>query len=54
MLVVIILYYFGSLIFSLFPQAERSSFEAHICGFLAGLGAAYLNWLVPYFMHTGT
>jgi membrane associated rhomboid family serine protease len=36
------LYYFGGLIFSLFPQQERVSWEGHLAGFLSGILASYL------------
>jgi membrane associated rhomboid family serine protease len=35
-------YYFGSLFLSIFPQEERVSWEGHVFGFLAGLGALWL------------
>ena len=38
---VIALYYFGSILFSLFPTKQGTSWEGHLCGFLGGL-AAYL------------
>ncbi len=38
-------YYFGSLLFNLFPLEARSSFEAHIFGFVGGIAA---NYTVPY------
>lgn len=37
----ICLYYFGGLIFNLFPREEKVSWEGHICGFIAGIIAAY-------------
>lgn len=40
-------YYFGGLIFHLFPQEVRTSWEAHLFGFLAGIAAAFAYpWLV--------
>ena len=36
------LYYFGGLVFSLFPQEERVSWEGHLAGFLSGWLASYL------------
>lgn len=36
------LYYFGGLIFNLFPMEVKSSWEAHIFGFVAGLIAAFV------------
>jgi membrane associated rhomboid family serine protease len=50
-LAVICAYYFGSLVLSLFPQSEKTSWEGHIFGFMAGLAAAYmppLSLLMPY------
>ncbi len=48
-------YYFGSLLFNLFPLKARSSFEAHIFGFIGGLSAyfiaPYLNSLLPSSLH---
>jgi membrane associated rhomboid family serine protease len=38
---VICLYYFGGFLLHLFPTEVKSSWEAHLCGFLAGLTAAY-------------
>ncbi|MDR3491680.1 MAG: rhomboid family intramembrane serine protease [Gammaproteobacteria bacterium] len=37
------LYYFGGLLFNLFPQAVRTSWEAHVFGFCGGIAAAYLT-----------
>lgn len=45
-LAIVCLYYFGGLIFNLFPMEIRSSFEAHIFGFIAGIAAAYFTPLV--------
>lgn len=39
---VICIYYFGGFIFHLFPTEVKSSFEAHIFGFLAGIAAFYI------------
>lgn len=39
------IYYFGSLLLNLFPLEARSSFEAHIFGFIGGLAAYYTT---PY------
>jgi len=36
------LYYLGGLVFSLFPQEERTSWEGHIAGFLSGVLASYV------------
>lgn len=38
----IALYYFGGILLSLFPTEERTSWEGHLCGFLAGLVSMYL------------
>lgn len=45
MLAVVCVYYFGGLVFSLFPTEEKVSWEGHIFGFLAGLVAVYWPWL---------
>lgn len=42
-LAIICVWYFGGLMFHLFPQEVKSSFEAHICGFLSGVLAAYVT-----------
>lgn len=41
-LAIICAYYFGGLLFSLFPTQEKVSWEGHIFGFLAGLAAVYI------------
>lgn len=41
---VIMLYYLGSLFLNLFPSDEKTSFEGHICGAVAGILAA-LGWI---------
>lgn len=46
---IVCLYYFGSLLFSLFPSAERTSWEGHVFGFLAGIAAVYLCPLGMFF-----
>lgn len=38
---VVCIYYFGGLIFQLIPSDVRTSWEAHVYGFAAGLAAAY-------------
>ena len=43
LLAILCLYYFGSLVFSLFPTEEKVSWEGHLFGVLAGLGASYLQ-----------
>lgn len=35
------LYYFGGILFSLFPTEESTSWEGHLCGFLSGLFAMF-------------
>ena len=35
-------YYFGSLIFNLFPTDVKTSWEGHLFGFLAGIATVYL------------
>jgi membrane associated rhomboid family serine protease len=40
-LAIVCLYYFGGMIFNLFPTRMKSSWEAHLFGFLAGLTAFY-------------
>ena len=46
----IALYYFGSILFSLFPTQKGTSWEGHLCGFIGGLAAFlicqyYGDWL---------
>ncbi|HRE31195.1 MAG TPA: rhomboid family intramembrane serine protease, partial [Candidatus Berkiella sp.] len=38
----IAMYYFGGILFSLFPTEESVSWEGHLCGFVSGLIAMYL------------
>ena len=38
----ICLYYFGGLVLALFPGKKHISWEGHVCGFIAGIGIAYL------------
>lgn len=49
------LYYFSGFIFNLFPLEIKSSWEAHLFGFLGGIGAAfaspYLNLLYSLIGH---
>lgn len=40
-LAAICVYYFGGLVFSLFPREERVSWEGHLFGFAAGLFVSY-------------
>jgi len=42
-LALLCLYYLGGLVFSLFPQEERVSWEGHLAGFLSGILTSY--WL---------
>lgn len=47
---VVALYYFGGILFSLFPSEERVSWEGHLTGFLAGIGSRlgmghFIFWL---------
>ena len=46
-LALVCIYYFGGLLFNLFPLEAKSSFEAHIFGFFAGLAA---NFTTPYLL----
>ena len=39
---VIMLYYLAGMIFNLFPQSEKTSWEGHLFGFIAGIAAAFL------------
>jgi len=39
---VICLYYFGGLFINLFPREKRVSWEGHVFGFIAGVGASFL------------
>ena len=38
---IVCVYYFGGFLFQLFPTDIKTSFEAHVFGFLAGIGAFY-------------
>jgi membrane associated rhomboid family serine protease len=38
---IVCIYYFGGFLFHLFPTQVKSSWEAHLCGFLSGLATAY-------------
>lgn len=44
---IVALYYFGGLVLSLFPGKKHISWEGHVFGFAAGIGAAYLS---PFLM----
>jgi membrane associated rhomboid family serine protease len=41
-LAIVCCYYFGGLLFNLFPTEEKTSWEGHVFGFLAGLVSVYL------------
>ncbi len=41
LLAIISLYYFGSILLSIFPNEEKSSWEGHLFGLLAGIITAY-------------
>ncbi len=41
LLALLCLYYFSGIALSLFPSEERTSWEGHVCGFIAGLAASY-------------
>lgn len=45
-LAIVMLYYLGSLLLSLFPTDADVSWEAHLAGFLAGLAAGYYQIVV--------
>jgi membrane associated rhomboid family serine protease len=49
-LALLCLYYFGSLIYSLFPQEERTSWEGHLAGFLSGVFASYFLAHYPHLL----
>ncbi len=38
---VIVVYYFGAIFFGIFPSQDRSSWESHLAGFIAGLGLIF-------------
>lgn len=41
-LAIVILYYFGGIILSLFPTDAKTSWEAHLFGFLAGIASFFI------------
>ena len=43
-LLLIIMYYFGSMLFGILPTSEKTSWEAHLFGLIAGCGCAYLDY----------
>lgn len=45
----ICLYYFGGFVLQLFPTEERTSWEAHLFGFLAGISSVYICPLVAFY-----
>lgn len=46
------LYYFGGMFANLFPQGRQVSWEGHLIGFGAGIGAVYsYPYVVPYTNH---
>lgn len=49
---IVCIYYFGGLIFNLFPLEVKSSWEAHVFGFLAGLAAAYCYPMLTVILST--
>ena len=42
-LAVLVIYYFGSILLGIFPQAARVSWESHLYGFLAGCLCGYID-----------
>lgn len=42
----IALYYFGGILFSLFPTEEKTSWEGHLFGFLAGIATIFILPLI--------
>lgn len=47
LLAVLVLYYFGGILFGIFPQAAKVSWESHLFGFLSGLASSFLLPFVP-------
>lgn len=41
-LAVVCVYYFGSLLFSIFPQEEKVSWEGHLFGLIAGIATTFI------------
>lgn len=41
---IICLYYFGGLVFSIFPKEERTSWEGHLFGFIAGIAVVFVGF----------
>lgn len=46
---IVILYYFGSLLLSIFPEDMKTSFEGHACGLASGLLVASFNGCIQAF-----
>ncbi len=49
LLAIAMIYYFGSIFFGLFPQAERISWEGHLFGFISGIAASFLLPTIFYY-----
>lgn len=47
-LAVVCVYYFGGLFFNLFPMKVKSSWEAHVFGFIGGIAAGYVCPLMHF------
>lgn len=45
----ITIYYFGSIMFGIFPSSEKISWESHLAGIISGVALIYLFWQYPYF-----
>ena len=42
LLALVVVYYFGSIFFGIFPQEDKISWESHLLGFLSGIASALL------------
>ena len=49
LLSIVTLYYFGGILFSLFPKSEKISWEGHVFGFIAGIAASFLYSHILYY-----
>lgn len=49
---VVSFYYLGSILFSIVPSSDGSSWEGHLFGFLAGVAAAYYGCMWPFALLT--